>query len=150
MFDSIREMSDIMMENLYESSFSVMATLYITPLEVPAEGKLGEQTTLNSTFPELVKFTYPYNLNSFYRIKVFPIEESGLRIQEYQYTTSTRLEPYDTWIFIPEENVKVTSNTTLFDFAKTISVKGLSYQIKGLIRETFGNKPTLHIFLTKE
>lgn len=150
MFEFIKEKADSMMDELYNSAFSIMATLNITAIEVPAESGMEIETTFDETHTSIVKKTYPLGLKPIYRIKVFPIEESGLRVEEYKYTVSARVEPYDTWISCPEEVVKIGNNKTLFDYSKTISLNGTNYIIKGLIRETFGRKPILHVFLTKE
>jgi len=101
----------------------------------------------------MIKKFYPLDLSPFYRVKVHPMEKSGLRLtqtQQYQNSPGAKMEPYDIWISIFEDKIKVRQNNNLFDFADKIDIEQNTYEIKGLVRETFGNRPVIHVFLLKE
>lgn len=152
MFDYLKGITDAINLDLLETE-AVFATVYIKGESVGEESTYyrGLGDDLDGREGDPIKFFYPEDLKSSYRIKVYPIEKSGLRLKtmiEYKQTGNT--EPYDTWISCLEKNVMFRKDKTIFDVAEKISFEGTEYGIRGLVREVFGNNPVVHVFMVKQ
>jgi hypothetical protein len=152
-FDFLREQYDGIIEDLFKSSFVVNATVFILDKPLASDDVYDTGQNLDGRFSTTLRTTLPLDLNSFYRVKVFPLEKNGLRLGEnvtYQYGISGRHEPYDRWVSCLLSEVKVRQNNTIFDFAKYVQLENVRYTIKGVVTENFGTKSLVHIFLVKE
>ena len=154
MYEYIKEQYSNILDNLFDSVFVINATLHIHAEEVGQESfhdLYGD--VLDATQTDFIKKTYPVDLNPFYRIQVYPMEKLGLRLssdQQFEYKPAGHMEPFDMWISVLEEKVKIRTNNTLFDFTDKVDIENNSYEIKGIVKEKFGNKPVVHVFLVKE
>lgn len=154
MYEYIKEQYTNITEDLFKSAFAINATLHIHAEEVGMESfedLYGD--TLDGRNVDFIKKTYPVDLNPFYRIKVYPMEKAGLRLsgeQQFEYKPAAHVEPFDMWISVLEEAVRIREDNNLFDFTDKVDIENNSYEIKGIVKEKFGNKPIVHVFLVKE
>jgi hypothetical protein len=150
-YDYLRDQYDVFNEDLLQSSFGVVATINIQYDEVSSEST-ADFADNDITAEEPIKLNYPLDLNSSYRITVYPIDKSSLSKSgvEITYGIQGRFEPYDRWISCFKRDVFTRNNLTLFDHADSISIQGVRYTVKGTVPDTFGREEVLHVFLTKE
>jgi hypothetical protein len=151
MFDGsyIREQYSNFNKQLLTSSFMVNATIYIISQGIKKDS-FGDIIDARA---DPVKALYAKNLESFYRIKVLPLERISFNISDASsiaYTMSGKFEPYDKWIMCSEFDVKILNDRTIFDVADYVEMERIKYRIKGIVPDKFGVKTVLHIFLTKE
>lgn len=152
MFDYNREIYDNFINSLFDSSFMAYATVMISG-EVLGEESIYKLMgdSVDAGVTDVIKKFYRQDLQKEYRIRVFPLEDSSLRITDkYQYTSYGRAEPYDVWLSVKfEYPVKINNSQSLFDFTDYIMYHGDTYRIQGVVRETFGFDVVLHLFLEK-
>lgn len=152
-FSYIKDQYDELTTELLSGSFSINATITIAAQEVHSDSLFqGMNDTIDGRITEGVQLNYPKDLPIFKRIKVFPLERmftkhEGDRIQE---GIAGRYAPFDRWISVHTSEVRIRDNKTYFDVAISVSIQSVSYKIKGIVEEQFGNKPVTHAFLVKD
>lgn len=153
MFEFVKEQYDELTTQLLNGEFSVNATITIAGQEVHADSLFhGMSDTIDGRITEGVQLNYPKDLPTFKRVKVFPLERmftrhEGDRIQE---GIAGRYAPFDRWISVHTADVRIRNNKTYFDVAISVIIQSISYKIKGIVEEQFGNKPVTHAFLVKD
>ncbi|MCK9369426.1 hypothetical protein M0R04_05770 [Candidatus Dojkabacteria bacterium] len=154
-FDYIRKACDFANSELLNSEFAVTATVFIVAEEVGGDAievEYGE--VLDARQSGVFDKRYPDGLLGYYRIKVIPIEKTGLRVgtgQEFKQTPYSSIEPYDFWVSCLRKDVIITrNNKTFFDYADNIQIGGNVYTLKGVITDSFGFEDVVHLFLVKE
>ena len=151
-FDFVKEQYDVITEDLLNSEFTINATIVITGEEVTDNSTYrGMNDTLDGRFTETMQSKYPLGLPRFKRVKMFPLEKMFTRHEgdTIQDGIAGQYSPFDRWLSVALSDVGVRGNETYFDYADTMSVQGVSYKIKGVVKENFGNKGLVHIFLIK-
>ena len=153
-FGYIRDMYDSINKEIFDSSFVTMATVYIHSEEIAEESTslTDYGDILDGRQTDFIKRKYPDGLKPFYRIKVYPIEKSGLKVSSNTMIKETPMgmeEPYDMWISCFESEVKSFNNKSIFDFAESVQLEDYKYIIKRVIQENFGNDTMLHVFMEK-
>lgn len=153
MFEYVREQYDALTTGLLEGEFSINATIIISGTEVHSDSIFqGMSDTVDGRITDGVQLNYPLDLPIYKRVQVFPLEkmftrQEGNRIQE---GIAGRFSPFDFWISTSESSVAIRKDKTFFDFAQVVHIQGTDYKIKGIVKENFGNKPVIHIFLVKD
>lgn len=154
MFDYSRDQYTACMKQVFNSSLCITATVKIAYEDIGQESiyrDLGD--TLDARQTMTLKKSYPEGLVPFYKVKLYPMDKGGLSLsvaQEQQFLLNGNVVPYDMWVSCFKDTVKVRQNNTIFDFTDIVQISGISYKIKGIIHDTFSNRPVLNIFLVKE
>lgn len=153
-FEYCREQYDKFNNDLLGSTFVISATIHIQGEEVGQESiKHGMGQNLDGRKDNFTSISYPLDLSASYRLKVFPIESSGLRLSEsqtIQQDFSTRFTPFDKWISIRREDITIRGNSkTYLDFVSYIQIGNVDYGVKGSVSDNTGNNTIVHVFLEK-
>lgn len=153
-YDFLRNQYDKFNEDLLGSTFTISATIYIQGEEVGQESiKPSMGRNLDGRKDNFTSISYPLDLNASYRVTVFPIELSGLRLSEsqtIQHDFSTRFTPFDKWISIKREDISIRGDSgTYLDFISHIQIGSFEYNVKGSVSDNTGHKPVVHVFLEK-
>jgi len=152
-FNYIQDQYDALTESLLESQFCINATIVIYGTEVHSDSLYqGTADTIDGRVTSPVQTSYPKDMPVFYRVKVFPLEKAFTRHEGDRYQTGIggQYEPFDRWVSCASADVAIRDGLTYFDQAKNVSIQGVSYAIKGLVKENFGKKPVVHVFLIKD
>lgn len=152
-FDYIQEQYDELTMDLLNSQFCINATIIMFGQEVHSDSIYqGTADTLDGRITDSIQTSYPKDMPTFYRVKVFPSEKVFTRHEgdRYQAGLGGQYEPFDRWISCIESDVAIRDDETYFDRAQNVSIQGVSYKIKGLVKENFGKKPVIHVFLIKD
>jgi len=153
MFEYLKNQYTEISKSLFNSEMAINATILIvgTPINSESlEPGFGDTVDGRNNF---INKKYPPFLNKNYRIKIYPLEKTGLRIGNdisISYGFSGKYEPYDRWISCLQSDVKTINNKTLFDYTDYIQIQNIKYRIKGVVMEIFSNIPIIHIFLEKD
>ena len=154
-FDYIASMCDSLNEQaLSNDTFITTATVYIAGEEVGEESFYsGVDKISDGRKTKSLKTFYPEDLDKTYRIKVYPIEKSGLRLtqnEQYDYKPVGYISSSDLWVSCLANDIKVRENNNIFDFVDYVSIEGINYRIKGIVKENIGSNPVVHVFLVKQ
>jgi len=153
MLEYLKDSYDNFNEELLGSALVISATIYILAQEVAQDSIYeGFGDIIDGRESAMVQKSYPLDLEPHYRVEIMPIEIFGRSGDKYRHdvTPAGRFDPYDMWVSIFESKVKVRGSSTYFDYADSMQVGTDMYGIKGIVKESFGNKPVVHVFLTKE
>ena len=151
-FDILTDTYAKIMDDLFNSSLTINATINISGEDVGQESTyVSSSNQLDTRGIQKIKVNYPQGLNRYYRIRVFPLEPSGVKSgnSDISYDRGTQFVPYDRWVSCFISTVSIGNNTTYFDYASDVTIGNITYKIKGVVKETFG-KPVIHVFLVKE
>jgi len=149
----VQKQYDALTVDLLQSDFCINATIIIYGQEVHSDSlEQGMGDALDGRITETVQTNYPLDMPKFFRVKVFPLEKAftrreGDRIDE---GLAGRYEPFDRWISCANADVAIRNDETYFDMAQIVSIQGVNYKIKGIVKESFGTKPVIHVFLVKD
>jgi hypothetical protein len=152
-FEYIQDQYDELTESLLDSQFCINATIIIFGQEIHSDSLYqGTADTIDGRITEPIQTNYPKDMPVFYRVRVFPLEKTFTRHESdrYQAGLGGQYEPFDRWISCANADVAIRDNETYFDQAQTVSIQGVSYKIKGIVKESFGKKPVVHVFLVKD
>lgn len=153
-FGFLQDLYDGFNKGTLNSDLTVNATIFITAENIGNESFYkGMSDSLDARQQTTIRKKYPRDLSPFYRIQVYKIDSSGLRLsdsQQYNYGPIGHQEPYDVWISCEKKLVSVKNNKTIFDFSNAIAMGGIRFNIKGIVSDNFGNEPIVHVFLNKE
>lgn len=151
-FSYIQNQYDAITENIFSSDLMILATVNISSEKIPSN-------TMSTRFGDSldarvnpIKRDYPDGILRFYRIELYPTEH-GLKVTETTGLITTPLgqvEGYDIWMSCKEDRALVRGNSTMFDFAENVQFQGMRYNVRGVVKELFGDCRILHVFLTKE
>ena len=153
-FSYVQEQYDALMETMFDSSFMINATIHIASRDVGTESTYrGTSDRLDGRHVDAVKKAYPLDLAVLYRVLVLPLERVSMNLNEasqISYGVAGKYEPFDRWISCFRTQVEISNDNTYFDFADKVDINGFSYMIKGVVKENFGKKAVVHVFLVKE
>lgn len=149
-FQYIKNIYDYHNEQLLDSTLTINATIHIKPVESATES-VDYGDVLDGRVTEPVHRYYPENLNRFYRTQVYPIDKFSYSMANPMRQQKVgNIENWDFWISCFVSSVSHRNNSTYFDYADTVEIKGVKYSIRGVVKDSFGNKSMLHVLLAKE
>jgi len=152
----LRSLYDEYNDNCFDTSLSLTATIFIKSANI--KSNTLEQSKYSDGFDarhqNSLKVKYPLSLERTYTVPVLLVDNYSLKATEKYNTTYTKMgnvEPFDIWISCKYADVEINRahNKTYFDYADYVSVSGEFYEVRNLVKETFGVKPVVHIFLAK-
>ena len=147
-----KEIYSEIITDLFLGCFVINATINILGKEIIGDSIYdGMGDYLDGRQVDPVQVSFPLDIPKFIRVKIYPIEKqySKYATPGIQYSIGVPYEPFDRWVSCFESAIAIQNNQTYLDYADNVEIDGIVYRIKGKIKETFGLKPIIHIFLTK-
>ena len=154
--DYLKNQYDNFILDCFNQKTTVSATVFIKGANLIPDSLTQKEygRSLDARFPNSVKKKYPINLAKSYKIYVYVIDNASLRSYEkynYQLQKMGQIKPYDIWVscLYDDVNVNQSDNKTLFDFTEYVAMDGQNFEIRNIVKENFGNKKVIHVFLAK-
>lgn len=154
--DYLKNQYDNFILDCFSQKTTVFATIFIKGENLIPDSLTQKEygRSLDARFPSSSKKKYPINLAKSYRVSVYVIDNSTLKSYEkynYQLQKMGMTKPYDIWVscLYDDVNINQSDNKTLFDYAEYISMDGQNFEVRNIVKESFGNNKVIHVFLAK-
>lgn len=149
----LRQMNDSINKSIFNESLLVDIVINIQGTPINSETNVSNvYESFDAKVENQEKYDFNIDLKPQYKIKVFPVDLSGLALtqaNQYAYKPVGFVDSYSAWVSCREKDVRV-RDKTYFDYAKNVELHGSTYTLKGIVKDTFGNDIILHVFLGKE